>query len=303
MDRELIKYAPIYRAWYRLAHAKDTAEKRLAFLDGILDYAFTGAEAADPTTLENPHGADYARFDGYLTAKDTLDEILSGIALATKGGLAGRGECKARFGNQNARKWPTATPDGGGSENEISPKMRKRNRAFSETQLETQPCVSQNATENATINISKVKLKLSKSESVIAREGENADSASCVSSDETPISEIPVNSDEAIPQGEDGQPDLRRVLPTRDEMVCYARQIGVPASYLPTFVGEMRSLGWGYVNRSGAFVALNRRNFKAILRSFYNQHERNKANGNDGTGSRQARSTAYDEGLAAAAGV
>jgi hypothetical protein len=295
MDRELIKYAPIYRAWYRLAHAKDTAEKRLAFLDGILDYAFTGAEAADPAEMENPHGVDYARFDGYLTAKDTLDLVLMRSYGGSLGGQNGRGENKARIGNQNARKH-CDSGELSETENEISEKRKL-------------PCVSnashlanQTQAPNASlnkVNINKSKIKEREKRESLALANENGDFIS----GEPPETEIPVNSDEAIPQGEDGQPDLRRVLPTRDEMVCYARQIGVPASYLPTFVGEMRSLGWGYVNRSGAFVALNRRNFKAILRSFFNQHERNKANGNDGTGSRQARSTAYDEGLAAAAGV
>lgn len=295
MDRELIKYAPIYRAWYRLAHAKDTAEKRLAFLDGILDYAFTGAEAADPATLENPHGVDYARFDGYLTAKDTLDLVLMRSYGGSLGGQNGRGENKARIGNQNARKHRDSG-ELSEAENEISEKRKL-------------PCVSnashlanQTQAPNASlnkVNINKSKIKEREKRESLALANGNEDFIS----GEPPETEIPANSDEAIPQGEDGQPDLRRILPTRDEMVCYARQIGVPASYLPTFVGEMRSLGWGYVNRSGAFVALNRRNFKAILRSFFNQHERNKANGNDGTGSRQARSTAYDEGLAAAAGV
>lgn len=66
----------------------------------------------------------------------------------------------------------------------------------------------------------------------------------------------------------DGRP---RTVPTDDEARSMAKQIGVPIVYLPKFFAEMQNHGWGYVNRGGEMVTLNRRNFKTILRSFYDQ--------------------------------
>ena len=69
----------------------------------------------------------------------------------------------------------------------------------------------------------------------------------------------------------DGRPIC---VPTDDEARSMARQINVPALYLTKFFEEMKNHGWGYVNRGGEMVNLNRRNFKAILRSFYEQAQK-----------------------------
>lgn len=69
----------------------------------------------------------------------------------------------------------------------------------------------------------------------------------------------------------DGQP----ILPTDDEMRLYARQLGVPESYLPEFLGEWEAVGWQRVNRGGALVTLNRRTFKSQLGAFWRQRQRN----------------------------
>ena len=57
-----------------------------------------------------------------------------------------------------------------------------------------------------------------------------------------------------------------------------AAGINVPKDYISLFVETMSNHGWGYVNRQGNFVQLNRRNFKAVLRNFYDQHLKNKEN-------------------------
>ena len=106
MNRKDLKYCPLYRSWYQLAHLRDTDEKRLAFYDAIFDYAFNGTIPPDPLTefLEGmAKGVDYARRDAYLTVHESLDAKLEQIINGTLGGQE-TGNPKARFGNQNAAK-------------------------------------------------------------------------------------------------------------------------------------------------------------------------------------------------------
>ena len=55
-----------------------------------------------------------------------------------------------------------------------------------------------------------------------------------------------------------------------------ANQIGVPVSYIPDFLKAIEEKGGGYLNSKGVFVALTDRNFKAVLRSFYNHDFKRK---------------------------
>ena len=72
----------------------------------------------------------------------------------------------------------------------------------------------------------------------------------------------------------DGRPSC---VPADDEAKGMARQIGVPETYLPKFFATMKSKGWGYVNRGGVQVNLNRSNFKSILGAFYGRENERSA--------------------------
>ena len=98
-----LKYVPFYVDWYEMMQTKDTAEKQVAFVEAIFDYALNGSVPPPPKDLENPKGVDYARRDGYLLAKATLDFILPKIVAGIRGGSAGKGVSR-NIGNQNARK-------------------------------------------------------------------------------------------------------------------------------------------------------------------------------------------------------
>lgn len=66
-------------------------------------------------------------------------------------------------------------------------------------------------------------------------------------------------------------------VPSDGEAQAMARQIGVPETYLPKFFATMKSKGWGYVNRGGVQVNLNRSNFKSILGAFYGRENERSA--------------------------
>lgn len=323
MDRSQVKSVAIFRSWYQLSRAKDTAEKRLAFLDGILDYAFLGKEGDDPSTLASPCGADYARYDGYLTAKDAIDDEIGNRWRPRK-----VNPNMARWGNQNARK---VTPIGGGDEARNasqstddteagkasedgekgeSKKTQNANLRFDcETQktqknaknAKTQNCVSGDSLFHSTSN----NIYNNTRESVYGGCGgafaPHSRSCDCDEGNIPAADSKPTTSNDIVTDS-DGI-DLRRILPSQEEMINYAHQINVPDTYLPTFIANMKDLGWGYVNRGGAYVQLNRRNFKSILRSFYEQHKKDNGNGNPRTvNSKNLRAQNYNEGLAAKKG-
>ena len=77
-------------------------------------------------------------------------------------------------------------------------------------------------------------------------------------------------SNEGVPLAHAGN----TVLPSAEEQKVYAHQIGVPDWYLQEFMSDMQGRGFSYVNRGGSTVTLNRRNFKAVLGSFWSQRRK-----------------------------
>ena len=79
-------------------------------------------------------------------------------------------------------------------------------------------------------------------------------------------------------------------LPTEAEMTMFASNVGVPREYLAKFLARQREIGWEYVNRAGVVVRLSRRNFKSVLRAFWDSERKaqeaakRKASGNGGGG-------------------
>lgn len=63
-------------------------------------------------------------------------------------------------------------------------------------------------------------------------------------------------------------------LPSEAEMTMFASNVGVPQEYLAKFLERQREIGWEYVNRAGVVVRLNRRNFKSVLRAFWDSERK-----------------------------
>lgn len=227
--------------WYELLQNKDTAEKKVAFLEGIVEYFLNGTVPPSPRTMKDPKGADYARHDGYLVSHMHLDFMHTKQEAGRKGGYAGRGITRNK-GNSNA--------------------------AVKDETIANQK--QNNSTTIANQNKEKNKKEKNNIATVLSNSsvGMGAD-APAVSS------QPPVDDDvRELPPSPDGKRPA--TVPTDEEMSQFAAHIGVPNSYLPAFVKRMEEMGWGYIHRNGSLVALNRRNFKAVLRSFYDQHLRNE---------------------------
>ena len=253
MDRSLLNYAPVYRNWYRLAHAKDTPEKRLAFYDGILDYAFLGSIPPDPMDMENPRGTDYARFDGFLTAQVSLDGILPRIISGALGGSKS-GEKKARYGEANPRYKPalhnhkngvTQAPDASDPRKEsiLSDASDPRNKKEKEKDNDKDNEKEKRSKERVSVQIP---------------------STPTITEDER----------ELFPPAYASKPNS---VPSLDEAIELARQIKISKEYAVKFMNTLESSGWGYINRGGSHVSLTRSNFKAIIRSYYDQDKRRDA--------------------------
>ena len=229
-----LKYILIHPDWVEMMLTKDTAEKQVAFIVAIFEYALEGKVPPAPRDLENPRGVDYAARDGYLAAKSNIDFVLSKVRAGSKGGSAGKGVSR-NLGNQNARKHPKPDPEN------TSKTQANQKQNNSKTEAEQK----QNNSLNININIREMSPK-----GDINARAENSPSEDVIASCADPI------------------------LPTRMEMEIYAHHVSVPKEYIDTFLARMKEWGWEYVNAGGRVVRLNRRNFKSLLRTFYETDQR-----------------------------
>ena len=235
-----------YRNWYELAEGRDTDEKRLAFYDAIFRYAFDGVVPPKPVRGESP-GTAWAAYDAFLTTAVIIDrdeELANSeeayhnakVEAGRKGGRAGKGVTR-NVGNRNAVKKPLE------EQNQKQTKGQDKSKSIAHTEA------------NKTIAFKvkdKVKVEVKEKEHIRVRARDGGTDA----------------EQEAEPEGS----DRPLVVPTDEEIRHMASQVEVAAEYVPEFIAEMRTQGWGYVNRGGCFVQLNRRNCKAVVGSWYKQH-------------------------------
>lgn len=194
-----MQYAPVYEEWVDLMEAKDTAEKQVAFMEGIFRYVFREECPPNPREMDSPCGLDYARYDGYVVSRKTIDRMRKSVSGGVKGGQrSGTARRQEKPGGTKATPASDAGDDDGDGADRDGRAVR---------------------------------------EEAVSDEAER----SC-------------------------RPPF---LPSEAEMLMFASNVGVPAEYLDRFLQRQREIGWEYVNRSGTVVRLNRRNFKAILRAFY----------------------------------
>ena len=246
------------------------ASARHAVVDGLFAFHL-GREVVRGGLGEEVLDALLARQERYHAT------CLARAAAGRKGGLVG-GVTKARFGNKNASKTQAksdteenASKIENGTEVEvdceelavIAPKTQaKQNASKNASKTKTQaknpplppspPCVPPTTPYNPP---SLVCSSPSEGPTAPSREGARTCEGGGV--------DVPAVEPPSAPEGRPAY------LPPEDLQRLYASQIGVPAEYLAEFMAEMEQNGWGYVNRGGAFVQLNRQNFKYVLGAFW----------------------------------
>ena len=246
-----VKYIPIKPVWVEMMLTKDTPEKQVAFICAIFDYALKGTVPKPPKELESPRGVDYAARDAYLAAKEHIDFMLMKARLASKGGAAGKGVSRNK-GNQNASKRKRLDAENDESE----PK-----------QYQTIPNSTESIAEQYQDNTNQYpKDKVKDKDKVKVKE-----SCSPIGEQNARAKEPRAEIDEIVSQS--CRPPN---LPTDYEMQMYCSNVNVPKDYLPTFLRRMEQLGWEYVNYAGSVIRLNKRNFKSLLRSFYERDKERK---------------------------
>ena len=207
---------------------------------------------------------------------------LARAAAGRKGGLVG-GATKARFGNKNASKTQAKSDT-----EENASKIENGTEVEVDCEELAVIAPKTQAKQNASKNASKTKTQAKNPPlppsppCVPPTTPYNPPSLVCSSSSEGPTA----HSREGARTCEGGGVDVAAVeppsapegrpayLPPEDLQRLYASQIGVPAEYLAEFMAEMEQNGWGYVNRGGAFVQLNRQNFKYVLGTFWRTSQR-----------------------------
>ena len=85
MAEEGNKFLTFYENWYILAEGRDTDEKRLAFYDTIMRYAFDGVVPNRPQRGKS-HGKDWAAWDAYNVVKPIIDLCRKRREAGRKGG-------------------------------------------------------------------------------------------------------------------------------------------------------------------------------------------------------------------------
>ena len=83
---EKASYLVFFETWYHLAEGRDTDEKRLAFYDTIMRYAFEGIEPERPVKGVSP-GEVWAAWDAFVLAKEKIDFHQAKV----RAGQAGKG--------------------------------------------------------------------------------------------------------------------------------------------------------------------------------------------------------------------
>lgn len=259
-------YLIFYETWYALAEGRDTDAKRLAFYDTIFRYYFEGIEPQKPVRGESS-GEAWASWDAFLVAKPVIDNRRKKIEAGRVGGLAGRGKSR-NVGNQNACKTPDeATKEQ--DENNTKTKAKQK-QIKSKTKANQKGALDINKNNNSSnINIPTGLLSKSLAFNSVYESALRAHTQEEQNKETDNEGQIKTNSD---------LPPVERpaTVPTNEELEMMATQMKIPKDYIPVFTENMQRLGWGYVNRGGSFVALNRRNCKAILAGFWNNHQKNQ---------------------------
>lgn len=71
-----------WRNWWQLMQNRDTPEKRLAFIEAVLGYAFEGKTP----NMKPKTGVEYAALDGFLFVQNIIDAECKNFANGRKGG-------------------------------------------------------------------------------------------------------------------------------------------------------------------------------------------------------------------------
>ena len=267
-----LTYIKFFVNWIELMETKDTEEKQLAFIRGIFD-AYKGVEPPRPQDMDDPHGTDYARRDGYLVAKPVICSVMTHAESGRLGGLA-RSTRKAEAVRQNGVLGgrPKRAVECASQETENQSEITKANNLSEKPKQNNLSFNIKNKNKNKRVpedNIPTEKI----SKSIVA----NRESIGAASAPTLSDAKKGEDLGDGLKLGVDLPPMDRPITAPNDkELEMAATQMGIPKDYIPSFVKNIQQIGWGYINRGGSFVTLNRRNCKAILSAFWNSHQKSQ---------------------------
>lgn len=235
-----LSFVPLFPNWIELMETKDTDAKQLAFIKGIID-AFRGEEPPKPQNLENPHGTDYARRDGYLVAHSCVSRFYAGF----KGGIS-KSEKKAEAARRNGRL--------GGR-----PKTQQNPQPKTEETEGIKPKKPKNPTNINKNNIYNIQ----------NNGGDNNKEVSSVSSVFSPTPSSPLAAKADATADSDA---AEMSTPTRQQAMDAAALMGIKPDIVEMWLEHMRQWDWHF----GGGGRVTAANFRMSLSSFAARERRDR---------------------------
>lgn len=241
----------VWRNWWQLMKNRDTAEKRLAFIEAIFAYAFEGK-----TPNMNPsNGVEYAAMDGFLCAQNIIDSENRAI----------------EFGKRGGRPRKVKTEDGGdGSEAPV----REQLGLFGENEVlgvkrvgrprKVKPAEASDGThEDAPTGAAddgKESVKPKPTGATGAKERVNAPDVSNTPSgspnDDGPISSAPPD-------------EIPKNYVTLEDVIERCHRFGATKEFAQRFFDDMNKRDWCYNNKHGQRVRVVKMNLATVVQSFW----------------------------------
>ena len=265
------EHITFYKNWYLLAQNRDTREKKLALLEAILDYAFTGKKPDYEYKDDGSAGAkkmtgrSFAARDGFLAvqpvidrqlenaewgrrkkAKRTADEVLGEDAQTEKPATTKRRK-SAKKHDEDGRAAPEQPEEDGNA-------LAKKKDA------PESPAVPAAPPPPADPNI-----EVEADGSKVVHIG-NPNSQHCTVVRQNGVKYI-IHEDDG---GEHKACDIPKEL-----VVLKGRQMGIPDDYIERWYRDMQQTGWTYM-RGKETVHVKMGNFVSIMKSFWRVEQKDR---------------------------
>lgn len=275
-----VPYITFYGNWWLLAKNRDTREKKLAFLEAILSYAFDGVEV-DFDGDGKKHGVDYAALDGFLAAQPVVDTQIRAFENGRK-----------TWNKRRAVAEPIA-------EDAAAPKKRGRKAKKAHDDTPPEPA-DETISDEVPHTKEQTELPLSdapkpKKESAPSAAPQSTPVTSTVDEegimDGKPYSKTvyignPDNADRRVVTVQDGVRYITcidegskreaRGIPL-DEVLLFAKQRGIDETWVRQWHKDMIASGWTYhSSKYDRDVSVTRRSFVSVMESFWRMEKKKR---------------------------
>lgn len=272
------EHITFYKNWYLLAQNRDTREKKLALLEAILDYAFTGKtpdyEYKDDGGAggKKMTGRSFAARDGFLAAQPVIDRQLENAEWGRRKKAKRIAEDGLDIEEPPAQKpapskrrktaKKQSADDGRAEQPEEGDAEQKPDPADAPKQPEPQKPAAAPTPPTAPVDPN---VEVEADGTRIVHIG-NPNTQHCTVYKQNGVKYI-IHEDDG---GEHKAFDIPKEL-----VVLKGRQMGIPDDYIEQWYRDMHQTGWTYM-RGKETVHVKMGNFVSILKSFWRVEQKDR---------------------------